>query len=133
MAKTPISTNASITGWRMVWRGQLVREAVKEAADQSAKASAEAVLQDANYHVPYKDGILMGSGRVVQGRDSSGRMVAEAFVSYDTAYAVRLHENPQFNFKPPGEGKWLDKALKRHRRAMLRVMAEPIAVALRAP
>lgn len=129
----PISPTASLSGWRLVWRGQLVREAVKEAADASARASAESVLRDANYHVPFLQGFLMESGEVVQGRDSSGRFGSEAFVTYDTPYAVRLHENPQFNFRPPGEGKWLEKALKRHRRMMLPTMAEPLVKVMRLP
>lgn len=117
----------------MVWRGELVRELVKEAADRSALDSAEAVLIDANYHVPYEFGTLKDSGEVSQGRDSSGHFGSEAFVSYDTAYAVRLHENPQFNFRPPGEGKWLDKALKRHQRVMLKVMSVPLVEVLKLP
>lgn len=132
-SNTPIPVGASATGWKLVWRGQLVRQVVAKAADEGAKASAEAVLLDANYHVPYKKGDLQDSGTVTQGRNALGRFVGEAFVSYDTVYAVRLHENPQFNFTPPGEGKWLEKALKRHQRKMLPTMAEPLIKALRLP
>ena len=129
----PVGMPMGGSGARLVWRGQLVREVVHEAADQSAMASAEAVLQDANFHVPYKSGTLMESGAVTQSRDSSGHFAAEALVSYDTVYAVRLHENPQFKFRPPGEGKWLDNALKRHMSRMLPIMAEPLIKALRLP
>ena len=92
----------------------------------SALRAAEAVLLDANFHVPYRFGDLMESGKVNRGRDTSGRMNAEAFVSYDTAYAVRLHENPQFNFRPPGEGKWLENAMKRRQGKVLTDMAPPL-------
>lgn len=129
----PIPVTASGNAWKLVWRGQLVREVVHEAADIAAIRSAEAVLMDANFHVPYLHGDLMESGAVVQGRGAAGRFNGEAFVSYDTVYAVRLHENPQFKFRPPGEGKWLENALKRHQRKMLPTMAEPLAKALRLP
>ena len=117
----------------MVWRGELVRELVKEAADRSARDSAESVLIDANFHVPNSYGTLKDSGEVTQGRDSSGHFASEAFVSYDTGYAVRLHENPQFKFRPPGEGKWLDKAMKRHQRVMLAVMSRPLVEVFKLP
>ena len=106
--------NADVKVIHHEWRGVLVRASVDHAAEEGNRRWAEAVLEDAQKHVPYDIGNLAESGAVTQGRDSGGRFVTEHFVSYDTPYAVRLHEHPEYNFKGQGEGKWLEHAMQRH-------------------
>jgi len=116
------------------WRGPLVQKVVTEASRVGVVNAAEHVLADAYPYVPYEDGDLRDSGRAQQDRDLSGRYVAEAFVSYDTPYAVKLHEHPNYNFKGSGEGKWLEHALQRRASRMAdEDMAPPLIKALAMP
>ena len=94
----------------------------------------EYLLSEANKKVPHDEGTLERSGIVTQG-GLSGRpqqvynkakanqepknmfkfdfsKPMKFFLSYNTPYAVKLHENPQYNFREGREGKWLEKATK---------------------
>lgn len=108
------------------WRGPFVLRLVDEAAGQGVVQGAEGILEEAYPYVPFEDGNLRDSGRAFQNRDSGGRFVAEAIVSYDTPYAVRLHEHPEYNFKGQGEGKWLEKAMQRRASQILADIAPPL-------
>ena len=99
---------------KMEWRGTLVRGLIEHAAEEGNRKAAEAVLEDAQKHVPYDIGNLAASGAVTQSRSATGQFGSEHFVSYDTPYAVRLHEHPEYHFQGQGEGKWLEHAVQRH-------------------
>ena len=97
--------------------------------------AAENLLTEANYSVPHDEGTLERSGIVTQGGLSgtpnqvyavakSGKYAKDMFkfdftkdmkfyISYNTPYAIRLHENPQYDFRGQGEGKWLENTAKR--------------------
>jgi hypothetical protein len=32
----------------------------------------------------------------------------EVYAYYNTPYAVTVHEHPEWHFRPPGKGKWLE-------------------------
>lgn len=100
-----------------VWHGALVRAVVHKAGEAATEDWAKSVLEDANTRVPFDEGDLEASGRVVSGQarvGPTGQFAGnEWFVTYDTEYAVRLHEHPEYNFKGKGEGKWLEKAIQR--------------------
>lgn len=61
--------------------------------------------------VPFDEGTLAGSGTVEPATD----VEEGAAIVYDTPYAARLHEHPEFNFSkdsnPSAEGKWLENAI----------------------
>lgn len=63
--------------------------------------------------VPMRDAILAGSGTVEPATD----IEEGAAVVFDTPYAVRLHEHPEYNFSkdanPNAEGKWVENAMLR--------------------
>lgn len=76
--------------------------------------AAEALLGFSLEEVPFDIGTLAGSGAVEPATDPD----EGAAVSYDTPYAARLHEHPEFNFSkdsnPGAKGKYLeDPALER--------------------
>lgn len=101
----------------LLWRGLSVERGVDKTTKAATLDVAEALLEKANEHVPFMLGVLKNSGvaQSVQERSRLGQYASgwEAIVSYDTPYAVRLHEHPEYNFNPPGEGKWLERAMQR--------------------
>jgi len=61
--------------------------------------------------VPFDEGTLSGSGAVEPAVD----IEEGAAIVYDTPYAVRLHEHPEYNFSkdsnPNAQGKWVENAM----------------------
>lgn len=118
----------------MKWYDHKVEAEQKKIGKATWKA-AEGLLTEANRSVPHDEGTLERSGIVTQGGLSgqpnsvyqmadSGKYAKDMFkfdfskdpvfyISYNTPYAIRLHENPQYDFQGQGEGKWLENASKR--------------------
>ena len=109
---------------RVDWHDANVKAAVAAGRKKASMEAAEGILQDANKHVPYEDGDLERSGRVSQ---TAVAGTTTAVISYNTAYARRLHENPQYNFKHGREGKWLERALSRAPRQVMATMTNVFA------
>lgn len=61
----------------------------------------------ANGIVPHDKGILQGSGHVEPTANQT-----EVIVGYNTVYAARLHEHPEYNFKNGRQGKYLENPIK---------------------
>jgi hypothetical protein len=76
---------------------------INEAAFRALQFAAEHVLTESIRTVPKDTGLLQKSGKV-----SSDINSMEAVVSYDTPYALRLHEHPEYNFQNGRRGKWLE-------------------------
>jgi hypothetical protein len=103
---------------RMIWHGALVIKMTDEVATEAAEEAGRKLLKEANRNVPHELGTLEASGDVTAENQ-------QAFVSYDTPYAVRLHEHPEYKFQGKGEGKWLEKAMQRRNLLMTADMAPP--------
>lgn len=101
----------------LLWRGASVQRGVDRVGKAAVQEWADQLLEKANEHVPYEFGTLEASGiaQAVQTRNRLGMFASghEAIVSYDTPYAVHLHEHPEYKFQGKGEGKWLAKALNK--------------------
>lgn len=76
-----------------------------KAVERGLKLAGESILKVSNEKVPLDKGDLQTSGEVM----TKG---TELVISYNEPYAVRLHENPQYNFQGGREGKWLENTLK---------------------
>jgi hypothetical protein len=98
---------------RLKWSGADVKRKVDVQRRQALSDSAEFGLSRANDSVPLEEGTLARSGSTDVDDDT-------AVISYDTAYAIRLHENPQYNFKHGRRGKWLELALQEIEPQLLR-------------
>ena len=71
--------------------------------------AAEYLLEEANKIVPIEEGTLQRSGEAtVDVQDK------QAAVSYDTPYATRLHEHPNYEFQDGRQGKWLETTIKNY-------------------
>ncbi|SMP25109.1 hypothetical protein SAMN06265361_10518 [Laceyella tengchongensis] len=66
-------------------------------------AGTEKMLALANEDVPLNEGTLLRSG--VASFDES---ILSGCVSYNTPYARRLHEHPEYRFQNGRKGKWLE-------------------------
>lgn len=113
---------------RVDWRDATVKARVRAGSRDGSLVAGRAILSEANKTVPYDKGTLKNSGRV----DASGRGGSiGATVSYNTPYAARLHENPQYNFKGKGRGKWLQLAVQEMAGRVARIIAAEIAKRIR--
>ena len=99
------------------WHGVKIASVVEGASRRSVKNGAEAILAEAQKRVPLDVGTLMGTGRV----DVDG---TEAAVSYNTVYAAKLHQHPEYSFQNGREGRWLQNAVEAHE-GTLDAMAKP--------
>lgn len=80
----------------------------KDIIDKKKKAVrnvASEILRRSENQVPHDIGTLQNSGFVEDKED-------ESLVGYNTVYAARLHENPQFNFQKGRKGKYLEDPIK---------------------
>lgn len=118
------------------WYNRKVEEEKKKIGKAHWKA-AEAILTNANDIVPHDEGTLERSGVVTQENlpNSPSTIYSQAksggepknsfrfdftkkpifYISYNTPYAIRLHEADagEFNFRGQGQRKWLEQTAKK--------------------
>lgn len=108
------STGAfSISGWRggITWHVDPVDLAKTVVAD-ALRDTAEWLLKEANRTVPWQEGTLQDSG-ATDYAELFGVQVASIFYGGEaSAYAVRLHEHPEYHFHYNRRGKWLELTAK---------------------
>ena len=83
------------------FKNKEVKSKIEASGKRGLKITGEYLLEEATKTVPYRDGILESSGAV----STDGKTVC---VSFNTPYAKRLHEHPEYNFRGKGRGKWLE-------------------------
>ena len=85
----------------------------------------EELKLDSNKLAPMNQGDLIRSSDVSFDKDK-GR------VTYDTPYAVRLHEHPEFNFRqdrnPRAQGKYLETAARQNKNKYLKLFRQLLKV-----
>lgn len=77
----------------------------KNAIKRGLEVAGAHILKKANEKVPLDKGDLQTSGKSNANDDI-------VVIHYNEPYAVRLHENPQYNFQGGREGKWLENTIK---------------------
>lgn len=88
---------------RLKWDGDKVLQAIENAAVSGLDEALEYLLDESNKVVPHKEGILQDSGETSIDKDE-----LTGDVYYDTPYAMRLHEHPEYDFENGRQGKWLE-------------------------
>ncbi|MCK2024061.1 hypothetical protein KZC52_14070 [Microbacterium sp. kSW2-24] len=83
--------------------------------------AGERLLALSAAEVPLDQGTLMGSGAVSTPLGGEG---IEAQVTYDTPYAARLHEHPEYNFQDGRKGKYLEDPALEHKDELLAIIAK---------
>lgn len=110
---------------RLIWHGNAVSGAVRKAAAAGLLAGAEHLLEEANRTVPLEEGTLARSGTTSV---DAGQLTAA--VAYDTPYARRLHEHPEYQFQHGRRGKWLELTARERSQAVRDFIAAKVRGAL---
>lgn len=93
--------------------------------ERAIKSASEALLTEANKTAPKDEGTLIQSGKTdYEGATQTG------YVSYDTPYAVRLHEHPEYNFQNGRRGKWLELTYMEQKNMLSLLVAQKLREAL---
>lgn len=92
---------------------QLVLKRRKKAVNDVASE----VLRLANFEVPHDLGTLQNSGHVEEQGD-------EALVGYNTVYAARLHEHPEYRFQKGRKAKYLEDPIKNNLHKFIKYMQD---------
>lgn len=69
------------------------------------------LLRQSTQIVPHDKGILQSTGSVYPSSDPTEVTV---YVGYDTPYALRLHEHPEYRFQKGRQGKYLETPAKQN-------------------
>jgi hypothetical protein len=85
---------------------QRALSAIEKAGLQGINDVASEILRLGTYEVPHDKGILQGSGHVEPESNST------VVVGYNTVYAARLHEHPEYRFQKGRKGKYLEDPIK---------------------
>lgn len=92
-----------------------VGDVLAQAVEAGLQAAADHLLATANQTVPLDQGPLQESGTVTPAPGA-------AVVSYDTAYAVRQHEDTSLNHAPGRRARWLELAADEERSELDRLV-----------
>ncbi|GHA28643.1 hypothetical protein GCM10010372_30540 [Streptomyces tauricus] len=112
--------------FRLDFDSSNVQRELRQAAARGLLLGAEHVLGVSNDRVPLDEGTLQHSGTAsVDEADLTG------MVSYDTPYAVRQHEEMDFEHAPGREAKFLENSLNAERGTVLALVAAEMRRALR--
>ena len=74
-------------------------------ASKAVGEAGDELLRLSTMEVPHDTGTLQNSGNVAKKK-------LEAVISYNTPYAVRVHEHPEYRFQKGRKGKYLEDPLK---------------------
>lgn len=89
----------------LIWHGPKVKRTVEKAASEGLFDGINYMRDEMDKIVPHDEGTLMRSGETkVNGLKGA--------TGYDTPYAIRLHEHPEYNFQDGRKGKWVEKTIK---------------------
>lgn len=94
---------------------------MRDAAARGLALAAEYVLEEANRSIPIEEGTLQRSG--VASVDDDGTRAA---VSYDTPYAVPVHEDLTARHDAGRRGKWLELTLQEQQDAVRQIIADTL-------
>lgn len=111
---------------RLTWSGDAVLRAERAGAAAGLRAAAEHVLQRSRQRVPIEEGTLERSGVA-----SVDEQQLAAAVSYDTPYAVRVHEDMTAQHDAGRSAKYLEQPLLDEAGTVAHIIAAAVRRSLR--
>ena len=137
---------------RVKWRSRIAEEIALKACMEALMTGGEMIITEATNNVPLESGTLRRSATVSPGRLPNAQQVytaamagqttqfsldkplgkeAVVYVSYNTPYARRMHEDMGYTPKIAGGPKYLENAVNRLRDKIKRRAEQRIKRALR--
>ena len=111
---------------RFRWSGTAASAAINRAAARGLLLAAEHVLAESRKRVPIDEGTLERSGAAVVDEAE-----LTAGVSYDTPYAVRVHEDMTARHAPGRSAKYLESVLPEQARMVEALIAAQVRRSMR--
>lgn len=108
------------------WNGEQVKKEMRAAAVRGVTLAVEHLLGEARAKVPLEEGTLERSGTTVIDEEK-----LRGTVVFDTPYAVRQHEELDYQHAPGREAKYLENPMNTERDVMLALIAAETRRALR--
>lgn len=87
------------------------------AAKKARAAVGDELLRLAEKEVPHDEGTLANTG-------ISEEQGGDHIVAFNTPYAARLHEHPEYNFQKGRKGKYLEDPIKRNQSPFRTIMKQ---------
>lgn len=107
------------------WRGEEAERIIRKAAFEAIRDGAEAILTEAIDETPIDTGTLRRSGTVTEAPRE-----AAVYVSFNTPYARRQHEDLTLKHPRGGKAKYLEDPFKRNAEKVKRLAAQRVKAAL---
>lgn len=99
---------------------KVLGQTIMQKAHVAVNNVATEILRLSQFEVPHDTGRLQNSGHIEQEGNTS------AIVGYNTVYAARLHENPQFRFQKGRKGKYLEDPIKNNMRVLKQFIVDSV-------
>ena len=99
---------------RVVWDDALAQRAAHEGIIDGIEASALVITAASSQIIPHLSGYLEGSGGI-----DIAENLETGTIYYDTPYAARLHQHPEYDFRGGKRGKFLQSTMSGSRRKVL--------------
>lgn len=117
-----------MSDYSLKWYGEAANKLVEKAVEKQVRKETEVLLDESNKKVPFKDGYLQASGDT-DIEVKKGNVTGTVY--YDTPYAVRLHEHPEYSFGNGRQGKYLEDAFNSLLSVMNQRIADAVKIALK--
>lgn len=104
---------------------QRALNAIEKAALQGINDVASEILRLSTFEVPHDKGILQNSGNIEPESQST------VIVGYNTVYAARLHEHPEYRFQKGRKGKYLEDPIKNNLGTLKSYIENAVRMALK--
>ncbi|MFD9879992.1 hypothetical protein ACFWZT_00820 [Streptomyces alboflavus] len=108
-------------GARLTFNGDAALRATRDGAVRGLLLGAEHILAEAHKVVPIDEGTLERSGTV-----SVDEQDLTAAVTFDTPYAVRMHEELTYRHAPGRTAKYLERPLNTEAQTVAAIIAAQI-------
>jgi hypothetical protein len=108
------------------WRTEIAKAIAHTAVQQALLDAAEAILTDSQDEVPHDTGTLERSGTVT---DAPGE--GAVYISYNTPYAKRQHEDLNLHHEAGRKAKYLEGPLNKNVSKAIRLVELRVKKALR--
>jgi len=110
---------------KLEWHGALAEKKVRQAGMEGMYLGAEAILTESHSEVPHESGTLMRSGIVTEAPEEKS-----VYVSYNTPYAVKQHEDLSLRHTDGRKAKYLEGPFKRMSPQVIKLVEKKISQAL---